>query len=269
MGAALAVELGRFDPVNFVLVLVGGVLIQVGTNMVNDAYDVRFGVDTRERARRGHAVFDGRLEPSRELLVGLWVFGAALLLGVILAFRVGALLLVPVGLGILGGYFYTAPPVRYKYRGLGVPAVFLLMGPLMVWAAAFGTSGEMPLSLWWVSVPVGFLVAAILHANDLRDAPGDRAGGVATLAGAVGPSWALGAYATLLFVPYAVALLAVVAGGLPATALLAVATFPLALNAYRMARRSVLGAIDAQTAQVHLAFGVLLAVGIALSGTVL
>ncbi|MER3404877.1 MAG: hypothetical protein C4289_06695, partial [Chloroflexota bacterium] len=38
-------------------------------------------------------------------------------------------------------FFTTAPPFEYKYRALGVPLVFMLMGPLMVEGSYYTVSG--------------------------------------------------------------------------------------------------------------------------------
>ena len=40
-------------------------------------------------------------------------------------------------IGAFAGVFYTAPPLRYKYRALGEISVFLIWGPLMVEGAYF------------------------------------------------------------------------------------------------------------------------------------
>ena len=41
------------------------------------------------------------------------------------------------------GWGYTAPPLQYKYRALGLPLVFLLMGPLMVVGGYYAMTGQL------------------------------------------------------------------------------------------------------------------------------
>ena len=72
-------------------------------------------------------------------------------------------------IGLLGGVGYTAPPLRLKYRGLGLPVVFVLMGPPMVEGAFYVVTGHVSLAAFAVSIPIGCLVAAILHGNEWRD----------------------------------------------------------------------------------------------------
>lgn len=64
--------------------------------------------------------------------------------------------------GLIGGFGYTAPPLQYKFRALGIPLVFLLMGPLMVGGAYYVITGTFDVRALIVSIPVGLLVAAIL-----------------------------------------------------------------------------------------------------------
>src|SRR5207244_3477650 len=61
-------------------------------------------------------------------------------------------------LGLAGGYFYTAPPFEYKFKALGIPLVFLLMGPLMVAGSYYAITGMFDPATVIVSVPVGLLV---------------------------------------------------------------------------------------------------------------
>ena len=89
-------------------------------------------------------------------------------------------------LGLVGGWGYTAPPLEYKFRALGLPLVFLLMGPLMVVGAYFAVTGEFDWAAVWVSVPVGLLVTAILHGNEWRDIGEDARAGSRTFSIRVG-----------------------------------------------------------------------------------
>jgi 1,4-dihydroxy-2-naphthoate octaprenyltransferase len=266
VGSALAFGFGtRIDPINFAIVLVGGVLLQVGTNMTNDVYDFWNGVDTIETPRASRVAIEGRLDPRTELRGAYVVFAIAVALALLLAVRVTPLILLPVGLGVMGGFWYTAPPLQYKYRGLGIPVVFVMMGPLMVWAAYLGVGGRG----WWlpvlISLPVGFLVSAILHANDLRDVQDDKQAHILTLTGLMGYDPARWLYWFLMLAPYAVVAAVAAAGMVSRWVLLALLTLPLAVQTVRVARvwgRERLAVLDQMTAKIHLLFGLLLALGL-------
>ncbi len=266
VGLALALSQHHsFNLLNFVVVLAGGVLLQVGTNMINDGYDYRRGVDTPLTPRASRVVIDGRLPAAAVIRGGLVVFAIALVLGIILAVRVGSIILIPVVIGILLGWGYTAPPLEYKYRALGIPVVFLTMGPLMTWASYLGNGGH---AFWLpclVALPVAFLVAAIMHANDLRDIDDDASARVRTISGAVGFPAARRLYDAMLLLPYIVVLLAVLSGVISAFSLLAFLTLPFAWKNFNLARQSGrdhLATLDQGTAKLHLLFGLLFAIGL-------
>ncbi|HEX2221781.1 MAG TPA: LLM class flavin-dependent oxidoreductase, partial [Candidatus Limnocylindria bacterium] len=128
-GGALAWADGRFDGGLFALALLGALLLHTGTNIVNEVYDVRRGIDTITSPRASHAILKGRMTEGAALRLAYAAFAAAVLVGAaLIAFRGWPIALLGV-IGLAGGYFYTAPPFEYKFRALGVPLVFLLMGP--------------------------------------------------------------------------------------------------------------------------------------------
>jgi 1,4-dihydroxy-2-naphthoate polyprenyltransferase len=273
-GSALAAVDGRFDGGLFALALAGGVLLHLGTNVVNEIYDVRQGIDTIASPRASHALVKGRLTERAAFAAGLAAFGLAVLVGLALVTLRG---LPIVGLGILGlagGYFYTAPPFQYKFHALGVPLVFVLMGPLMVEGAYYAVSGTWSATALVVSVPVGLLVAAILHGNEWRDIGEDTRAGIVTLSSRIGREWAHYGYVALVLGAYVALGVAVAFAWLPATTAIALVSLPFLAQVVRSAELGASGQaraiamIDLQTARLHFAFGALLVLGILLSAVV-
>src|SRR5216117_4559086 len=60
-GGALAALAGAFNPLLFLASLIGAVALHVGTNVTNEIYDVRKGVDTIVSPRASHAIVKGRI----------------------------------------------------------------------------------------------------------------------------------------------------------------------------------------------------------------
>ena len=177
-------------------------------------------------------------------------------------------------LGLAGGYFYTAPPFQYKYRALGVPLVFLLMGPLMVEGAFFAVTGDWSFQALVVSVPVGLLVAAILDGNEWRDISEDTRAGISTLSARIGREYAHYVYVALVLGAYITLGLAVAFRLLPPATILAILSLPFLAQVVRSAELGATGQaraiamIDLQTARLHMTFGALLVAGILLSGVI-
>ena len=243
--------------------LVAAVLLQVATNIINEVYDFRRGVDTLDTPRPSRVIVEGRLTVREAYRGALALLASAAAVGAYLVYHRGWPMMALGLVGLVTGYFYTAEPVSYKYRGLGVPMVFLLMGPLMVSGTYFVQAGFITGKALLISVPVGCLVAAILHSNDLRDSQQDSAAGITTLAAAVGPVVGGHLYAGLVFGSFAVVALLVLAGVITPWALAVYITLPLALGQVKSAWRGrqnqrALDTIDVSTAQLHLFFGLLL-----------
>ena len=273
-GAALAWvdELWNWAP--FIAALLGAVFLHAGTNIVNEVYDVRKGVDTITSPRASHAIVKGRMKERTALLIAGTFFALAVVVGLYLVWLRGPAIIVLGLLGLVGGWGYTAPPLEYKNRALGVPIVFLLMGPLMVEGAYFAVSGEWSTTALILSIPIGMLVAAILHGNEWRDIREDSRAGISTISARIGRRWAHYGYVGLVIGAYMVLAVAVIAAALPSWTLLAVLSLPFLVAVIRAAELGATGQaraiamIDLQTARLHLAFGSLLVLGLVLSRVV-
>jgi 1,4-dihydroxy-2-naphthoate octaprenyltransferase len=142
------------------------------------------------------------------------------------------------------------------------------MGPLMVTGAYYAISGRFDPAAVAASIPVGLLVAAILHGNEWRDISEDARAGAKTFSVTAGRNAAHWLYVSLVVGAYVALSAGVVFGLLPTWTLLAMLSLPLLV---RQIRSSELGAtgqqraiamIDLETAQLHAAFGFLLVAGL-------
>jgi 1,4-dihydroxy-2-naphthoate polyprenyltransferase len=253
----------------FAAALAAGVLLQVGTNVVNEIYDVRKGVDSITSPRASQALVTGRITERAAYGVAGAAFAVSAALGIALIVVRGWPLAVLGAVGLVMGWGYTAPPLQYKYRALGLPLVFLLMGPLMVIGGYFAVTGRWSWAAFVTSIPIGMLVTAILHGNEWRDIGEDARAGISTLSIRAGRKVAHAVYVFLLVAAYISLALGVAFGVLPRLSALAVLSLPLLIRALRASELAASGQqraiamIDLQTAQLHAAFGLLLAAGIA------
>ena len=268
VAGGLAAVLGLFDWTLFLVAIVAGVLLHIGTNVINEVYDVRKGVDTIVSPRASHAIVKGRLTDREAYVLGVAAFALAFVLGIYLV-SVRGWPIVALGLiGLVGGYTYTAPPFQYKFSSFGLPLVFALMGPLMVVGAFYAITGTFDWSALVISVPVGLLVAAILHGNEWRDISEDARAGARTFSVRAGRDAAHWLYLSLVVGAYLALTLAVVAHVLPTWTLLAMLSLPLLVRQIRSAefgasgQQRAIAMIDLQTAQLHAAFGFLMVLGL-------
>jgi 1,4-dihydroxy-2-naphthoate octaprenyltransferase len=260
VGSALAAREGPFSWGIYFLAVTGAVLMHAGTNLMNDYYDTRYGVDTEQAATtqyRPHVIVHG-LIPARQVLAGAYAsFGAAALIGIYLTVTCGWTVLLIGIAGIIAGIGYTAPPMKYKYLALGEVSVFLMWGPLMVEGGYFVQRGMLGSGALLVSVPFGVLVALVLFANNIRDIEHDQGRHIRTIAILLGPRAGIHTYLGMMLFAYASTLAIALSGVITMWALLVFLSLPLALKLLREMEAGIPADADARTAKLDTAFGIL------------
>jgi 1,4-dihydroxy-2-naphthoate octaprenyltransferase len=261
-GTVLAAETD-FRPGLFLLALAGSVLILAGTNLATDFFDFVDGV--QPGASFGASIQSGLLTPREVHVAAIAVFLAGSACGLVLVASAGWPVLAAGVASVFAGYFYTASPIKYGRRGLGELVVFFFMGPVMVMGAYYVQLEELTWPSFYVSVPVGILVANILHANNLRDIDNDRSRGKVTLSTIAGrPAADYGLWA-LVLAAYGVVGVCVALGQLSAWTLMVLASLPVAyatLGALKETESRALNLLVRNSARLHMQFGVLLALGL-------
>ncbi len=269
IGAVLAANVdGPVDWPLFPLIVACSLLFHIGTNMVSDYFDYSRGVDRDETFGSSRVLIDGLLTPKQLLAAGIILFAVGFSLGLLLVAVRGWPIFILGVIGLLGGWFYTGGPVAYKYVALGDILVFVLMGPLMVIGSFLALTGRFSMTVLYASLPVGCLVAAILHANNLRDITHDARANIKTMAMVLGLPAAKGIYTGLVAGAYLVVLVMVLGRLVTPLALAVLITLPLAVRNVKAVLASVPGKPesiamgDVMTAQLHLAFCTLFGIAI-------
>lgn len=269
LGTALALRDGAFAWATFLVMLLASLLIQAATNMFNEFYDERRGLDTATSVGISGSIVWGRMQARTVVLGGLACYVLALLLGLYLVVMAGWAILLLQLVCMLCGYLYSGGFRPIAYTPAGEAAVFLFMGILIVVAAYAVQTSSFPPRVALAAIPVGALVSAILLANNIRDMESDRQGGRRTLPLVLGRRGGVTVYRVLLAGSYVGLALLVVAGLVGPGAVLALLSLPLALWLWRaIAATTVSQRLDRVvkgTAGLHLVFGVLYTVGISLS----
>lgn len=267
VGSALALGDG-FRIERFLLALLGSVAIQAGTNMLNEHFDHVQGLDLTRPRRADMVVQTGEIGHNALFWGGTAAMLLGALCGVILVLLTSPVLLVIGVLSVLAGYAYTAKPVALGYRALGEVTVFTFMGPVIVMGSYFVHTERWTGEAFLLSVPMGLLVAAILHVNNIRDMADDRANGKRTLANLLGRRAAGYEYLFLTVGSYLLLAAVALAGAVPLLSLLTLVSLPVAVRLARAVATTggvlPLDRVMIGTARLHLIFGVLLALGLLL-----
>ena len=269
VGAALGATDGNFSWTLYFITLLGTILLHAATNLINDYYDVKTGVDTVEASTaqyRPHPLVEGKLGAGQVRIAAYVLYIAAIFIGIYLTVTRGWVLLWIGMIGAFASLTYTAPPLKYKYSALGELSVFLMWGPLMVAGSYFVQRQVLSSNAFWISLPFGILVALVLLANNIRDINHDSGKGILTLAIVLGRSKSLMLYGILVAAAYLGIILMSLIGPLPLWSLIVLLSVPLAVRLLLLMMKQVPVDADARTAQLDTAFGVLLVISLVLGG---
>lgn len=264
VGTAVASSQGGIVLWRSLAALVVSVAIQVATNYANDYSD---GVRGTDDVRVGPVrLVAGGLAPAKSVKrAAFMAFGVAGVFGLALAVAVGPELLVVGAASVAAGWFYTGGSRPYGYVGLGEVAVFVFFGVVATVGSAYVHLERLSGMAMLASVPVGLLATALLVVNNLRDIPTDAAAGKRTLAVRLGDRSTRVLYVGCVAAAFAI--VPPIALARPA-ALLTFITLVLAQRPVKAVLGGAAGRdlveVLVDTGQVQLAFGLMLALGIAL-----
>ncbi len=279
LGTAVAwFSTGSFNPIHFLLVMVGTISIHAGANMVDDYFDYQSGCDL-------HPIYDeldsqffggsrilteGKLKPKSVYYASVLSFLFGALIGIYFVFKFGWPILVLGVTGILFGYFH----VNYVYKwGLAEFSLFLNFGPLITVGSYFVQTGKMTIMPWIASIPIGLLMACILLINQVPDRQADEISKKNTVAVRHGEKRAVDLFSALLILTYIFIGGTVLLGDMPPYVLITFLTLPLAIKTIWVAERSYddpseITPANRYTYQNHLLTGILLTLGYLIPGAV-
>lgn len=172
--------------------LIGVVLVHASVNMLDDYFDWKKGAVEKYKKllsegmqARTHKCFylEQNLTTTKTvLLVALSMDAVACLLGLYIALKVGfSVILIALGAGIMG-FFYSAPPVKLSYRGLGELAIGIIFGPLLMAGAYITAGANFDMPILYASLILGLLIANIAHTHAIMDFDSDVEVGKTSLA---------------------------------------------------------------------------------------
>lgn len=265
VGALLAAESGPVSWPWFVVTVIGIVLFHAAANLINDYYDTLYSIDQPDSPTvkyRPQPIFSGLLTMRELYWEFVILFGITAVIGLVTAYlRTYHVLWIGL-IGLTTSIFYTAGPVKFKYRALGEFAVFMMWGPLMIEGAYAVQRHVLSLKALYISIPFGTLVALVLFANNMRDIAYDSRRNVKTLSIVLGSEKSYLVFAGLILAAYAFVLGMIFVGVMSLWGFLIFLSLPKALSLLRSFREKIPDASDAITAQFDTVFGILLILAI-------
>ncbi|OIK12765.1 1,4-dihydroxy-2-naphthoate octaprenyltransferase [Bacillus sp. MUM 116] len=266
LGTALALKYGKFHAGLFIAMLIASLLIQAATNMFNEYFDFKRGLDNEHSVGIGGTIVRDGIKPKTVLNLAFGFYGIALLLGVYICANSSWWLAI-VGLICMAiGYFYTGGPYPIAYTPFGELFSGFFMGMLIILISFFIQTGTVNSTSILVSVPSMVLVGEIMLSNNIRDLDGDKENGRKTVAILLGKKRAIYLLAGMFTFSYLWVLALIIAGITPAWVALVIISAPKAIKATKGFIENTVPIKMAPamkaTAQTNTIFGFLLAVGI-------
>lgn len=242
------------------------ILIQVGTNLHNDAADFEGGNDRPDRVGPLRVTAAGWASPVAVRRAALFSFALALVLGSFLVAVGGWPILIAGLASLLAGWSYSGGRHPISHTPLGEVFVLVFFGLVAVAGSHWLQLASWSPNILLAGSVVGMPAAAVLLVNNYRDLEGDVRSGRRTLAALVGRRQSRRIYTSLMLLPYSVLGL-IALDGRPG-ALLGLLALPFSLSLIRRLRGTQpgpqLNLLLAGTAQAGFMIGVLLSIGLLL-----
>jgi 1,4-dihydroxy-2-naphthoate octaprenyltransferase len=172
---------GSFSWPLFILALLAIMAIHSSANMANDYFDHLSGNDWANKnptpfSGGSRYIQKGILSPKAMLLAALVALSVGSALGVVIILLTESLFILILGLlGMLGGFFYTAPPLKLGYRYIGEIFIALLFGILPVYGAYYLQTGMIDTVPILPAFIVGILIFLVILINEFPDLKADAA----------------------------------------------------------------------------------------------
>ncbi len=266
-----------FSLPDFLLVLAAVTVNYFGLAMLDDVFDFLSAVDTCTEEEKnpfsgGSGVLtSGALTPRQLLTAAILCFFCVAVIGVYFVLTKGWMILLFGIVGLFSSVFYTMPPVKLCYRGMGELGLLINYGPTIGLGAFYVQTGVLAWEPFFISLVLGFMMWSMIIINEIPDYDEDRRGGKLNLVARFGRKAGIQLYGAGLTAAYVTMFLSVILGLSPLSVLLGAAGFPLALKSMRLLRetyrdRIAMAPANQAMIQVHLLTSLGLIAGYLLAG---
>ena len=186
----------------FFLMLIATILIQSATNMFNEYYDFKRGLDSHESVGIAGAIVRNGMSPRLVLTIALIFYGIAAVIGIIITINSSWWILVIGAVSMAVGYLYTGGPVPISWTPFGEIFAGFFMGTVIIMITFFIHTGTLHVFPLLMSIPPAITIGLLNMANNIRDRKKDKESGRKTYVILVGKPIAVMTAAFLLIFSY-------------------------------------------------------------------
>jgi 1,4-dihydroxy-2-naphthoate octaprenyltransferase len=259
-----------FYPFRLVFLIVAVLALHGGANLLNESYDVQRGTDGPQALGSSKIIQRGLLPVFGVRRASFVLFGLGTLVLLVLTITTHTWgVLVLGGASLLLAFFYSATRYALGYFPLSELIIGFVMGPAVLFSSVQLQGAPLSSLSITFALALGALAAAVILANNLRDAETDRAANKRTLVTYIGAQMGRALYLALVLLPYLLIALVAFPASRPHGLLLVLLTIPGLLVVITGTLRAETPAashlVVGQTMRLHLLFSILLLVGFLLS----
>lgn len=238
LGGLIGYYSGYFDWTIFILATIGIVMAHGAADFIDDYYDfINGNLGNKEQQFHDSPLIRGEVTLNQVLIATLITLGIAVAAGIYLLIEVGLPVLYLMLAGSFIVLFYTAPPVKLNYRGLGETMLFFAFGPMIVFGSYFVLTGKFSWEPIFASIPLGIFTMNVGIVSNTFDYEDDVKSGKKCIPVRFGQRTAV----RIIIIGTVVAYLSLIAGVLlnflPVWSLITLLTIPLAMGVIRQTSR--------------------------------
>lgn len=231
VGGAMAYSSGTFDWTIFIVATIGIVMAHSAADFIDDYFDYKTGnLGNKEKQFHDSPLIDQKVTAGQVLFAFLFCLAIALACGIYLLLTVGMPVITMTLIGTFIVLFYTSPPLKLNYRGLGETMLFIAFGPLIVFGMFYVLTGNMQWEPLIAGIPLGIFTMNVGLVSNTFDYFDDVQSNKKAIPVRFGQANAVKFLRIVSFVSYIVIILGVVSKMLPVWTLISLIPLPLSLQ---------------------------------------
>ncbi len=186
VGTAAVLPFGDINFLMFFLMLIATILIQSATNMFNEYYDFKRGLDSEDSVGIAGAIVRNGITPRRVLSFAISFYIIAALIGLYIAYETSWWLILIGSISMLVGFLYTGGPYPISWTPFGEIFSGVFMGPVIILITFYIHLHELHIFPLLLSIPIMITIGLLNMFNNIRDRVKDAQSGRRTFVILVG-----------------------------------------------------------------------------------
>ena len=199
VGTACAMLFTEINWLLFFAMLIASLLIQAATNMFNEYFDYKKGLDDHESIGIGGAIVRNGMSPNAVFNLAVTFYVIAALIGLYITIQSSWWILLIGTICMAVGYLYTGGPFPISWTPFGEIFAGFFMGYVIIMITFFIQTGHIHYVPMLFSIPISFNIGLLNMANNIRDREKDKKSGRKTFTILFGKSFSI-IVMTLLYI---------------------------------------------------------------------